>query len=164
MNVTWTWLDFFLRRYMFPFYAMFFIFVGLSIENRAKRKRAQRIINKAVSSLQVISVGITDFTSKEMLSDILLGLTNIGGYRNSDLLEITDENLNFRTGELSDIIFNNKKILKKIILNHNLGNNRYQIKIPGGVIFMQNVSKNIILAVKVANAPFPSLEIFRWKY
>ena len=99
-----------------------------------------------------------------MLSDIFQGLTNIVGYKNSDLLEITDANINFRTGELSDIILKNKKILKKNVLNHNLGNTRYQIKIPGGDIFMQNVSKNIILAVKVANAPYPSLEIFRWKY
>jgi hypothetical protein len=149
---------------MFPFYAIFFIFVGLSIENRAKRKKALSIIDKAVSSLQIISEGITQLTSKEMLSDIFQGLTNIVGYKNSDLLEITDANINFRTGELSDIILKNKKILKKNVLNHNLGNTRYQIKIPGGDIFMQNVSKNIILAVKVANAPYPSLEIFRWKY
>ena len=146
MNVTWSWLDFFLRRYMFPFYVIFFIFVGLSIENRAKRKKALSIIDKAVSSLQIISEGITQFTSKEMLSDIFQGLTNIVGYKNSDLLEITDANINFRTGELSDIILKNKKILKKNVLNHNLGNTRYQIKIPGGDIFMQNVSKNIILA------------------
>jgi len=44
---------------MFPFYAMFFIFVELSIENRANLKRAQRIIDKVVSSLQIISEGIT---------------------------------------------------------------------------------------------------------
>lgn len=161
MNATWTWFDFFLNRYMFPFYAMFFIFFGLGIENRIKRKRVERIIDKTVSSINLES--IKEFPSKELLTGILQGLTNIVGYKNSELIDITDENLNFRTGELSEIIINNKKILNKIILNHNLGNTRYQIRIPGGVIFMQNVSRNFILAVKVANAPFPSLEIFRWK-
>lgn len=163
MNETWTWFDFFLNRYMIPLYAIFFIFVGLSIENRTRRKRAEKIIRDVITSLQTNIEQIEGLTCNELFSNYLHKLSKIVGYKNSDLIEFHNGSLKFRFNELSDPILRSKMITNKIISNNNSGVTRYHANIPGGKILMQNINNDLILAVKISSTPFPDLDIFRIK-